>query len=46
MKCLNPDCNRRIGLVAHGRGWFSKRRYCSNIAAMRSWLHQSYNGLG
>ena len=29
MKCSNPDCNRGIGLVAYGRGWFSKRRYCS-----------------
>jgi hypothetical protein len=29
MKCSNPDCNRSIGLVAHRRGWFSKRRYCS-----------------
>jgi hypothetical protein len=28
MKCSNPDCNRRIGLV-HYRRWFSKRRYCS-----------------
>ena len=31
MKCANPDCNRGIGLVAHRRGWFSKRRYCSRI---------------
>jgi hypothetical protein len=30
MKCSNPDCNRNIGLVAHRRGWFGKRRYCSN----------------
>ena len=29
MKCSNPDCNRGIGLVAYQRGWFSKRRYCS-----------------
>ena len=29
MKCSNPYCNRGIGLVAHRRGWFSKRRYCS-----------------
>src|SRR5262249_61568692 len=29
VKCSNPDCNRGIGLVAYGRGWFSKRRYCS-----------------
>jgi hypothetical protein len=29
MKCSNPNCNRGIGLVAHRRGWFSKRRYCS-----------------
>jgi hypothetical protein len=29
MKCSNPCCNRGIGLVAHRRGWFSKRRYCS-----------------
>jgi len=29
MKCANPDCNRSIGLVAHRRGWSSKRRYCS-----------------
>jgi hypothetical protein len=29
MRCLNPDCNRGIGLVAYRRGWFSKRRYCS-----------------
>ena len=29
MKCSNPECNRHIGLVAHRRGWFSKRRYCS-----------------
>jgi hypothetical protein len=28
MKCSNPDCNRRIGLVRYRR-WFSKRRYCS-----------------
>jgi hypothetical protein len=31
MKCSNPDCNRSIGLVAHRRGWFSKRRYCSKL---------------
>ena len=29
MKCSNPGCNRGIGLVAYQRGWFSKRRYCS-----------------
>jgi len=29
MKCSNPDCNRGIGLIAHRRGWFSKRCYCS-----------------
>ena len=29
MKCSNPDCNRGIDLVAYGRGWFRKRRYCS-----------------
>jgi hypothetical protein len=29
MKCSNPGCNRGIGLVAYRRGWFSKRRYCS-----------------
>jgi hypothetical protein len=29
MKCSNPNCNRGIGLMAHRRGWFSKRRYCS-----------------
>ena len=29
MKCSNPDCSRGIGLVAYRRGWFSKRRYCS-----------------
>jgi len=29
MKCSNPDCNRGIGLVAYQRGWFGKRRYCS-----------------
>jgi hypothetical protein len=29
MKCSNPDCIRGIGLVAHQRGWFTKRRYCS-----------------
>jgi hypothetical protein len=29
MKCANPDCNRGIGLVAHRRGWFGKRLYCS-----------------
>jgi hypothetical protein len=28
MKCSNPDCNRRIGLVRYRR-WFSKRQYCS-----------------
>ena len=30
MKCSNPNCNRGIGLVAYQRGWFDKRRYCSN----------------
>jgi hypothetical protein len=30
MKCSNPHCNRGIGLVAYRRGWFDKRRYCSN----------------
>ena len=35
MKCSNPGCNRAIGLVvAHRRGWFSKRRYCS-----RNWRY-------
>ena len=29
MRCSNPDCNRGIGLVTYRRGWFSKRRYCS-----------------
>jgi hypothetical protein len=29
MKCSNPNCNRGIGLVAHRRGWFGKRLYCS-----------------
>jgi hypothetical protein len=29
MKCSNPSCNRGIGLVAHRRGWFGKRLYCS-----------------
>jgi hypothetical protein len=29
MKCSNPHCNRDIGLIAHRRGWFSKRLYCS-----------------
>ena len=29
MKCTNPDCSRGIGRVAYRRGWFSKRRYCS-----------------
>jgi hypothetical protein len=29
MKCSNPNCNRDIGLIAHRRGWFSNRRYCS-----------------
>jgi hypothetical protein len=28
MKCSNPNCNRRIGLVSYRR-WFSKQRYCS-----------------
>jgi hypothetical protein len=30
MKCSNPNCNRGIGLIAHQRGCFSKRRYCSS----------------
>jgi hypothetical protein len=29
MKCLNPDCDCGIGLVAYRRGWFDNRRYCS-----------------
>jgi hypothetical protein len=29
MRCSNPYCNRGIGLLAHRRGWFSRRRYCS-----------------
>jgi hypothetical protein len=29
MKCSNPNCSRGIGLVAHRRGWFGKRLYCS-----------------
>jgi hypothetical protein len=29
MKCSNPHCNRCIGLIAHRRGWFDERRYCS-----------------
>jgi hypothetical protein len=29
MKCSNPHCNRGIGLIAHRRGWFRERRYCS-----------------
>jgi hypothetical protein len=29
MKCSNPDCDRNIGLVAHRRGRFGKRHYCS-----------------
>src|SRR5271169_202589 len=29
MKCANQNCNHGIGLVAHRRGWFGKRRYCS-----------------
>jgi hypothetical protein len=29
MKCSNPYCDRGIGLVAHRRAWFDKRRYCS-----------------
>ena len=29
MKCLNPACNRGVGLVAYQRDWLSKRRYCS-----------------
>ena len=26
---LKSYCNRGIGLLAHRRGWFSRRRYCS-----------------
>jgi hypothetical protein len=46
MKCSNPYCNRGIGLVAHRRGWFSKRRYCSKncryafVADLPKWSHQ------
>jgi hypothetical protein len=46
MKCSNPRCNRGIGLVAHWRGWFSKRRYCSRnhrhafVADLPKRLHQ------
>src|SRR5262249_15598363 len=29
MKCSSPECNRAIGLVSYQRGWFGKRRYCS-----------------
>jgi hypothetical protein len=29
MQCSNPNCNHSIGLVAHRRGWFGKRLYCS-----------------
>ena len=29
MKCSNPYCSRCIGLLAHRRAWFDKRRYCS-----------------
>jgi hypothetical protein len=29
MRCSNPYCNRGIGLLAHRRGWFPRRRYCS-----------------
>jgi len=29
MKCVNPDCNRCIGLFAHRRGGFGKRLFCS-----------------
>jgi hypothetical protein len=29
MKCSNPNCSHRIGLVSHRRGWFSRQRYCS-----------------
>ena len=29
MKCSNPHCNRGIGLLAHQRAWFDKRRSCS-----------------
>jgi hypothetical protein len=29
MKCSNLECTRSFGLVAHRRGWFDNRRYCS-----------------
>jgi hypothetical protein len=29
MRCPNPDCSRRIGLVVYRRGRLSKRRSCS-----------------
>lgn len=29
MKCPNPECDRGFGFVAHRRGWFGKRQYCS-----------------
>jgi hypothetical protein len=29
MRCLNPDCNRSIGLMVYRRGWFGRGRYCS-----------------
>ena len=29
MKCANPACNHRIGLVSHRRSFFGKRRYYS-----------------
>jgi hypothetical protein len=29
MKCSNPNCSHRIGLVSYQRGWFDKRRFCS-----------------
>jgi hypothetical protein len=29
MKCANPLCSHGIGLVAHRRGLFGKRQYCS-----------------
>jgi len=37
MRCSNPYCNRGIGLLAHRRGWFSRRRIVRGIAAMLSW---------
>jgi len=44
MKCSNPDCTCGIGLIVYRRDWFSKRRYCSSIAVLPSWImHQSHN---